>query len=90
MFSGRAKGNIAEKRVNSRVTEFLDLILSLWRPLSSGNQSIDLPCESMDWFLYDNGPRHERVNDSLELIKATYFNNSILQLATFGTKKKVM
>ena len=25
------------------------------------NQSIDLLSKSMDWFLYDNGPRHERV-----------------------------
>ena len=24
-------------------------------------QSTDLPCKSMDWFLYDNGLRHERV-----------------------------
>ena len=26
------------------------------------NQSIDLLGKSMDWFLYDNGLRHERVN----------------------------
>ena len=25
------------------------------------NQSIDLLCKSMDWFLYDIGLRHERV-----------------------------
>ena len=25
------------------------------------NQSIDLESKSMDWFLYDNGIRHERV-----------------------------
>ena len=25
------------------------------------NQSIDLQSKSMDWFLYDNGLRHERV-----------------------------
>ena len=31
-------------------------------PLSYRNQSIDLLCKSMDWFLYDNGLRHERVN----------------------------
>ena len=31
--------------------------LSRWRPLSYRNQS-----KSMDWFLYDNGLRHERVN----------------------------
>ena len=38
------------------------LTLSWQRPLSYRNQSIDLLCKSMDWFLYDNGLRHERVN----------------------------
>ena len=33
-----------------------------WRwPLSYRNQSTDLLRKSMDWFLYDNGLRHERV-----------------------------
>ena len=30
--------------------------------LSYRNQSIDLQSKSFDWFLYDNGLRHERVN----------------------------
>ena len=38
------------------------LILSWRRPLSYRNQTIDLVCNSMDWFLYDNGLRHERVS----------------------------
>ena len=38
------------------------LTISWRRPLSYRNQSIDLVCKSMDWFLYDNGLRHERVN----------------------------
>ena len=37
------------------------LTLSWRRPLSYRNQSIDLVCKSMGWFLYDNGLRHERV-----------------------------
>ena len=37
------------------------LTLSWRRPLSYRNQSIDLLCKSVDWFLYDNGPRHKRV-----------------------------
>ena len=37
------------------------LPLSWRRPLSYRNQSIDLLCKSMDWFLYDNGLRPERV-----------------------------
>ena len=40
------------------------LTLSWQRPLSYRNQSIDLLCKSMDWFLYDNGLRHERVKRS--------------------------
>ena len=31
------------------------------------NQSIDLHCKSMDWFLYDKDLRHERVKDYLNL-----------------------
>ena len=30
------------------------------RPLSHRNQSINLQSKSMDWFLYDNGLRHEK------------------------------
>ena len=54
----------------------IDLILTLsWRRLLSyRNQSIDLQNKSMDWFLYDNGPRHERVNASV-LILLTFFDS---------------
>ena len=38
------------------------LALSWRRPLSYRNQSINLQSKSMEWFLYDNGFRHERVN----------------------------
>ena len=37
------------------------LTLSRRRPLSYRNQSINLQNRSMDWFLYDNGLRHESV-----------------------------
>ena len=37
------------------------LNLSWRRPLLSRNQSIDLLCKSIDWFLYDRDLRHERV-----------------------------
>ena len=40
----------------------INLTLSWRRPLSFRNQSLDLQSKSMDWFLYDNGLRHERVN----------------------------
>ena len=42
------------------------LTLSWQRPLSYRNQSIDLESKSMDWFLYDNGLRHERVKQKLK------------------------
>ena len=46
-----------------RVTIWVTLLTLSWRrPLSYRNQSTDLLCKSMDWFLYDNGLRHERVN----------------------------
>ena len=38
------------------------LTLSWQWLLSYRNQSIDLQSKSMDWFLYDNGLHHERVN----------------------------
>ena len=40
-----------ERLFNSFMTE----------PLSYRNQSIDLLCKSMDWFMYDNCSRHEKV-----------------------------
>ena len=45
----------------------ITLTLSWRRPLSYRNQSIDLLCKSMNWFLYDNGPSHERVKPTLKL-----------------------
>ena len=37
------------------------LTLSWRRLLSYKNQSIGLLCKWMDWFQYDNGPRHEEL-----------------------------
>ena len=39
------------------------LTLSWRRPLSYTNQSTDLLCILMDWFLYDNSLRYEIVKD---------------------------
>ena len=48
----------------TKETELIFLTLS-WRwSLSYRNQSIDLLRKSMDWFLYDNGLRHEKVNEN--------------------------
>ena len=43
---------------------FITLTLSCRGPLSYRNQSIDLRSKSMDWFLYDNGLRYERVKSN--------------------------
>ena len=48
--------------VPSNANNVYMLTLSLRRPLSYRNQAIDLLRKSMDWFLYDNSLRHERVN----------------------------
>ena len=51
-------------------TEFCLLTFSWRRVLSYRNQSIDLLCKSMDWFLYGNALRHERV-ERKEILPAT-------------------
>ena len=51
-----------------------------WRgPLPYRNQSIDLRSKSMDWFLYDNGLRHERVKNEMGMW-SYYFSNRIIIL----------
>ena len=42
-----------------------NLTLSRRRPLLHRNQSIDLLWKSIDWFLYDNGLRHEIVKSKI-------------------------
>ena len=46
------------------LSHFWCLTLSWRRPLSYRTQSIDLLRKSMDWFLCDNGLRHERVKSN--------------------------
>ena len=46
------------------------------------SQSIDLLCKSMDWFLYDNGLRHERVN----LICVCFHSGFIIFVSLFAGK----
>ena len=50
------------KRDGRQMSNTYCLTLSWRRPLSYRKQSIDLLRKSMDWFLYDNGHRHERVH----------------------------
>ena len=50
------------------------LLTFSWRgPLSYRNQSIDMQSKSMDWFLYDNGLRRERVKGK-DILTLTVFN----------------
>ena len=49
---------------DQRILQSSEMLTLSWRrPLSYRNQPIDLQRKSMDWFLYDNGLRHERGND---------------------------
>ena len=58
-----------------------NLTLSRWRPLLYRNQSIDLDSKSMDWFLYDNSLRHEKVKqDTLLPSSLTSLNNEHVNL----------
>ena len=52
--------------------------LSWRRPLSNRNQSIDLLSKWMDWFLYDNGLRHEAVNGKRNIFHS--WNHSCFSL----------
>ena len=67
----------------------LYLTLSWRRPLSYRNQSTDFLCKSLDWFLYDNGLRHERVKNEkcfsdekylIQIIKITCQNHRVFKL----------
>ena len=50
-------------------------------PLSYRNQSIDLLCKSMDWFLYDSGLRHKRVKacEILQNVSEKIFHLALLK-----------
>ena len=50
------------------------LTLSRRRPLSYRNQSTDLESKSMDWFLYDNGLRLERINENTICIDFQFYD----------------
>ena len=43
----------------------MSVTLLWWRYLSCRNQSIDLLCKSVDWFLRDRDLRHEKVNEGV-------------------------
>ena len=61
--TSRSYGQI--KKIALQISYRMYLTLSWGRPLSYRNQFIDLLHKSMDWFLYDSGLRHERVNSCI-------------------------
>ena len=63
----------------------LILTLSWRRPLSYRNQAIDLLRKLWDWFLYDNGLRHERVKVN---IKSTWKRGEICLSLTMKTAER--
>ena len=60
------------------------LTLSWRTPLSYRIQPIDLRSKPMDWLLYDNGLRHERVkNTRFEFINWIYISNFLAKFTPF-------
>ena len=60
-----SQGRVDRLIAQIEYTKLNYLALSWRRPLSYRNQSIDLQSKSVDWFLYDNRLRHERVKSRL-------------------------
>ena len=61
------------------------LTLSWRRPLSYRNQSLDLLCKLMDWFLYDIGLCHERVNLTFQAMRRSIMVRcSVVFILTFS------
>ena len=79
-------------RTKKHQENFIDLkpmlTLSWWRPLSYRNQSIDLQSKSMDWFLYDNGLRHERVKIKIRWVNESFPTSTIKTITICQGPKK--
>ena len=58
-------GTFSEDCMIYHLDPTFNLTISRRRPLSYRNQSIDLLRKSVDWFLYDNGLRLERVKKKI-------------------------
>ena len=69
----------------------LALTLSWWRSLSYRNQSIDLLCKSMNWFLYDRDLRLERVKPvCTNILIYIIYVNAFQYSEVFTTKYKTI
>ena len=58
--------------VNQIHLRFFNLTLSRRWSLSYRNQSIDLFCKSMNWFLYARDLRHERVKQKVSNLRGVF------------------
>ena len=66
------------------------LTLTWRRQLPYRNQSIDLLRKSMNWFLYDDGLRHERVKATLDFISRLINNQTFDTLFKVSPKAKAI
>ena len=64
LLRGVRKINLATAKLIQVLFHRISLTLSRRRSISCRNQPIDLQGKSLDWFLYDFGLRHERVNST--------------------------
>ena len=63
---------------------------SSWRRLLSyRNHSIDLQSKSMDWFLYNKGLRHERVNDTWKKRVFEVFSSTRKYMGSVGVSVRI-
>ena len=58
--------------------------LSWRRSLLYSNQFIDLQSISMDWFLYDNGLRHEKVKFHLFTTSRLFYSETIFTIPNWA------
>ena len=80
LLEGALSSSISFSFVTVKVTNALTL--SWRRLLSYKNQSIDLLRKSVDWFLYDNGLRHERVKGKVDISLTFLKGYTILEAYT--------
>ena len=74
------KSSLLEITIPKGISLAQSILTLSWRgPLSYKNQSIDLQSKLMDWFLYDNGLRHERVKSKCFLDLEFYLQKVSLE-----------
>ena len=72
--------NLIFELILAHLKPFVDLNFSLRRFYHIENQSIDLLCKSMEWFLHNRDLRHEKV----------YFNVSQHSASTTAGKRETL